>query len=437
MPTPVEIKPEELKLLQELVETQLGFLLKDTYDCQRAAEKMHAQGITTSYNSLRRIFGLVPSTHKPSRHLLNSLCKFASIPSWDQFQAYTQTRDNEEFSQMLHIYYRYEFFDPKKLALFTPPDAWSHWEFVFKYRNLVEAAVQKQDGELLDTLLNFPLDLNDVASIEKAYVALEPLYMALRGNPAFWLPLVERWIDDSATVRRILLEFYVDENSLDSYYGRLMSRDYPQNSDSFRVFQRLILIQKAWFHEGQKQAIRLWKEWDHQDIDYTFHPIPWARYAAWALKINRNKEPYLQFWRTTDNLWQQMAFANFFFRVSSLLDNDAHELWVDLPVRALSAPFKLFDSSNLHGYLTHAAWRKAKQEKWADVQTLLDQIDIYRIVNDNFEWYYRRYQKTREALNAHLGLDTIPAPSPPQLRAPRFQERQMPAGEQPTLRNRG
>ena len=106
MPTPVEIKPEELKLLQELVETQLGFLLNDTYDCQRAAEQMSHSGIPVSYNSLRRIFGLVPTPHKPSRHLLNSLCRFASIPSWDQFRAHTQKRDNEAFSQMLHIYYR-------------------------------------------------------------------------------------------------------------------------------------------------------------------------------------------------------------------------------------------------------------------------------------------------------------------------------------------
>lgn len=420
MPTPVEIKPEELKLLQELVETQLGFLLKDTYDCQRAAEQMSHSGIPISYNSLRRIFGLVPTPHKPSRHLLNSLCRFASIPSWDQFHAHTQKRDNEAFSQMLHIYYRYDFFDPKKLALFMPVDAWSQWEFVFKYRNFIEAAVQKQDQELLDNLLNFPLDLNDLSSIEKIYVALEPLYMALRGNPAFWLPLAERWIDESTPVRRILLEFYVDENSLDRYYGHLMSRDYPQNSDSFRVFQRLILLQKAWFHEGQEQAFHLWKTWAHSEIDYTFHPIPWARYAAWALKMDGNQEPYLKFWRETDNLWQQLAFANFFFRVSSVLDYDSHELWVDLPVRALSAPFKLFDSSNLHGYLTHLAWRKAKEQKWTEVERLLNQIDVYRIVNDNFEWYYSLFQKTRDLHREHQKLTDGTYTSPPQFRTPRF-----------------
>lgn len=420
MPTPLEIKPEELKLLKELVETQLGFLLKDTYDCQRAAEVMNYSGIPISYNSLRRVFGLVPTPHKPSRHLLNSLCRFASIPSWEQFHSYTQKRDNEAFSQMLHIYYRYDFFDPKKLALFMPADAWSQWEFVFKYRNFIEAAIQKKDQELLDTLLHFPLDLNDVSSIEKIYVALEPLYMALRGNPSFWLPLAERWIDESAPVRRILLEFYVDENSLHRYYGHLMSRDYPQNSDSFRVFQRLILLQKAWFHESQEQALNLWNQWDHSKIDYTFHPIPWARYSAWALKLEGNIEPYLKFWRETENLWQQLAFANFFFRVSSLLEIDAHELWLDLPVRALSAPFKLFDSSNLHGYLTHLAWRKAQEQKWTEVERLLNQIDIYRIVNDNFEWYYGLFEKTRDLFRDKLTRTGGTYTLPPQLRTPRF-----------------
>lgn len=399
MPTPLIVKPEELQLLREMVETRLGFLLKDTYDCKRAAEQLLENGESISYNTLRRIFHVVPSSHAPSRHVMNSLCRFVGIPSWDEFHPYAESKDTEAFSQLLHVYYRYGYVDPQKLTSFVQNESWDRWEFAFKYRDLIEAAARNNDFSILSLLLNFQLQQYTIGAIEKMFVAIEPLYLKIRENNQDWMAHVQIWLHQNETFRRILLEFYVDESALSGYYGQLISIDFLGSSPQFKTFQSLMMIQKYWINDSFEEAKKIFDLVEQDSNCYQFHPIPWARYAVWEYVITNSLSAYHKFWNESNDLWEQMAFANFFNRLCNVLDVYNASLWVDLPVGALSAPYRLFDSTNLYGYHTQAAWHWMKQGNLSKSRLHFEKINIYRVESDYFEWYFDRYQAVKHLIN--------------------------------------
>ena len=87
MPASVPISFHEKKWLVKIIQDVYGIQVIDAYSCQKLSEELERKAkISISYNTLRRLFGIIKGPTNASRFTLDSLCKGMGYTDFTAFQ---------------------------------------------------------------------------------------------------------------------------------------------------------------------------------------------------------------------------------------------------------------------------------------------------------------------------------------------------------------
>ncbi len=92
----IQIGEEDIDALTQQVNHTFGGNIKtkkNVFDLIDAIVKQHPKDVI-SFNTLRRFFKLIPSTHTPTIETLNILCRYCGYSSWDEF-TYVANQNSE------------------------------------------------------------------------------------------------------------------------------------------------------------------------------------------------------------------------------------------------------------------------------------------------------------------------------------------------------
>ena len=87
MPASIPISVHEKKWFLKLIHEVYGIQLVDAYACQRFSEELLTRArISISYNTLRRLFGIIKGSSQASRFTLDSISKSLGYADFAAFQ---------------------------------------------------------------------------------------------------------------------------------------------------------------------------------------------------------------------------------------------------------------------------------------------------------------------------------------------------------------
>ena len=405
MPSKHPLSEIEKDYLKKVCELKVGFPITDTYACIQLSGLILAKtGKTISYNTLRRMLGIVKTENSPSEYTLNLLAHFLGFDHWDSFILYLQKQENEQFLIKNHSLIYFGLVDKKWIHEFVQRLNQVEWQDSFKLKSLVQAAIYRRNEELLLALTDLPVSEYDNTSMQRLILAFEPvIWEAIQGDALFW-----RWIGDvlikRPIFRKVILEFYVNEDALDGYFGYWLNLPFEKVSDEFVLFRKLLNGQAAYQKAEETKDFEadicqtldqgLWK--DH-------HPILRGRVAAWGVIFGRiGKSELSEMCDSCENWYGKAAFTTFFYRLfwkSKGLQTFENWNW-----RARSPNLGMlstFEFSQWNNYLMVQAVFAQITQNFHDCEKHFTQIDKFLFAFDSMNWFYRQYETCEKFLREY------------------------------------
>ena len=402
MPAAVKLNQPEREALSEALYECFQIRPTDAYSCIQLANQIQLNsGVKISYNTLRRVFGIVKYQGNPSSFTMDLLAKVTGYPTWDDFVKALQNRDNERFLIKNHLLSLHGVYDLAWIRKFVQCKVTIDWQDSFQLKSLVQGALLNRDSTLLFELTNLLHYSDDDLSLQRLYMSFEPIVLnAIDSGPEFW-----SWVGDillvMPTLRKVLLEFYVHEAALDGYYGYWLNLNYSEMTEEFLVFRMLLNGQNAFakrldvseFRE-QIGQILFTKRWCQ------FHPIIKGRIAAWAAIFNlSNSKTHLDIFESCKTWYEKAAFTTFFYRLYWTFERDGKFLgWNWEGVVEKIGLLNTFEFSQWNNYLMIQAQMCHFDNDHVACGVNLDMVDPHLFALDNYEWFQEVYKDSKEYL---------------------------------------
>jgi len=405
MPAKHVLSDTEKGYLKKICEHTAGFPLQDTYSCSQLSDLIQTKtGKTISYNTLRRVFGIINTKNSPSEYSLNVLVHFLGFENWAAFILYLHKQENEQFLLKNHSFIHFGLLDMPWIKEFVSRLSKLEWQDAFKLKSLVQAAIYRRDEELLLILTDLPLSDQDHPSMQRLILAYEPIiWEAIHAEEIFW-----KWIggilQKRLIFRKVILEFYVNEDALDGYYGYWLNLPFEQVTEEFVLFRKLVNGQMAYSSgvdthsfEGEiSEAIDhgLWK---------THHPIIKGRIAAWAVLFGKIGKPELTAMCDSCEHWYgKAAFTTFFYRlfwVGSQASSFEDWNWEGSPLNL--GMLSTFEFSQWNNYLLVQAVFAQKRQNHVKAKETFDKIDKFLFAFDRLTWFHQQYESCEKFLREY------------------------------------
>lgn len=405
MPAKHVLSETEKTYLKKTCERTAGFALNDTYSCvQLSAEILAKTGKTISYNTLRRVFGIIKTDNSPSSYSLNVLVHFLGFENWESFILYLHKQENEQFLLKKHSLIHFGLLDMPWIQEFVNRLHQVDWQDAFKLKSLVQAAIYRRDEELLLILTDLPVSEQDHPSLQRLILVYEPvIWEAIHSKEVFW-----KWIggilQKRPIFRKVILEFYVNEDALEGYYGYWLNLPYEQVTEEFVLFRKLVNGQMAYStgidtrrFEGEISDVidqGLWK---------AHHPILKGRIAAWAVLFGKiGKSELTAMCDSCENWYGKAAFTTFFYRLvweGSEVDTFEDWNWEGSPINI--GMLSTFEFSQWNNYLLVQAVFAQKMQNHSKAQEIFLKIDKFLFAFDRLTWFHQQYDSCEKFLRKH------------------------------------
>lgn len=405
MPAKHPLSEIEKVYLKKICEGIAGFPLNDTYACvQLSALILEKTGKTLSYNTLRRVLGIIKTESLPSGYSLNLLAHFLGFAHWKSFILYLQKQENEQFLIKNHSLIYFGLIDQPWVTGFVQNLRQVDWQDAFKLKSLVQAAVNRRNEELLLLLTDLPVDEQDTTSMQRLILAFEPvIWEAIQGDASYW-----QWISEilhkRPIFRKVILEFYVNEDALDGYFGYWLNLPFEQVSDEFVFFRTLLNGQSAHqkgegTQEFEAEISRtldkgLWKR---------YHPILRGRIAAWGVLFGKIGKPELSdMCNSCEDWYGKAAFTTFFYRLFwKSKGAQTFENWNWREKTPNVAMLSTFEFSQWNNYLLVQAVFARTINNFEVCKEIFDQVDKFLFAFDSMNWFHAQYESCEKYLREH------------------------------------
>jgi hypothetical protein len=361
-------------------------------------------GKTISYNTLRRVFGIVKTKNSPSEYSLNVLVHFLGFENWASFILHIYRQENEQFLLKNHAFIHFELLDMPWIQEFVNRLHEVNWQDAFHLKSLVQAAIYRRDEELLLALTDLPLSEHDYPSLQRLILAFEPIiWEAIHEEEIFW-----KWIggilQKRLIFRKVILEFYVNEDSLDGYYGYWLNLPFEQVTEEFVLFRKLLNGQMAYSSGNDTYRFEaeisdvidrgLWK---------MLHPILKGRIAAWAVLFGKIGKPELTaMCDSCENWYGKAAFTTFFYRLfwdGSEASSFEGWNWQGSPLNL--GMLSTFEFSQWNNYLLVQAVFAQKTQNHTKAQEIFEKIDKFLFAFDRLTWFHHQYDSCEKFLREY------------------------------------
>ena len=246
MPAPIPICSNEQAWIKQYLQETYDIAVVDAFDCKALSEAVYKyKGTKISYSAFRRLFDLVPNTNSLSRYVLNALAEAVGFKNWELFKQHVARFDTNVINQNIQVYSR-QLPESRDLILDTLKNLpVATWTGGYQLQSILNLAIQNHDFDLLKEIAQLPFDIENPKTYEHLVIGFQSFYFqAIKGNQAI-VDFVSEAVPDSVLLQKCLLQAYVDENYLDTFFGQWISAVEDSKILDFKLFKNLLLCQKA------------------------------------------------------------------------------------------------------------------------------------------------------------------------------------------------
>lgn len=384
MPASIPISVQEKKWLLKLIHEVYGIHLVDAYACQRFSEELLTRArISISYNTLRRLFGIIKGSNQASRFTLDCISKSIGYEDFADFQQAVNQFEVDFFNDIL-ILNRLSIQQDDQLILRIVQDfQFVTWDEVYQMKSIVDLCLEVENFRLLKSIFEIKFDLRNEETTWKLYVAFQSIFIqSKQGNQAV-IDFVEELMPYNEMAQRILLQLFVDEDALKGYYGRWIQAASVDLVEDMELFQQLMLVQLAVLQHQNARAQELLNACHllFTENKVSYHPILKGRLAAWNLMLNDDVKICYRLFEGLESVKDQLFFIVFFYRLQEVFGQDITRINLIEHYRfdELRITFTFPEKQNLNVfYLLKARYWLIKNDKIQMAQVLSKFNPLYK-----------------------------------------------------------
>ncbi len=312
MPAPIAVSSNEYKWIRIYLQETYGITVVDSFDCQLLSEAIYKKnGIKISYSTFRRHFDLVPNNNSHSRFILNSISYSVGFRNWEHFKVHISSFDINVINQNIQFYAsKYKNSDNiiletlKKLHLET-------WMGSYQFQSIISFALESKDFELLDEVVCLKFDLENQLVYEHLVFVFQTIYFQALNNNIEVIQFVSEKISSSVLLQKCLLQAYVNENKLDSFFGEWLDAIQENTINDLLLFKYLLLVQREYTIDSLSPNLKKYWVLIENEINKNIdiHPILMSRIGVWDLILNQKEEKLIDYFASLTNPFDQADFA--------------------------------------------------------------------------------------------------------------------------------
>lgn len=220
MPRGISLNDENiLKRFKEIVQSRTDFNITLNKNYSLFSDKIFEKtGSNLSASTLKRIFSDNSKT-KPTKYSLDTIARAVDYDSWDDFvKKDVQFSDFERHEIIYNLKYE-SYLDVAEFnaifnRYFDTPYCYNITYF------LIEAAVKKNDEDVLLTIFNLPKVWDMIADNYMSYYFMEKVGMLFRDTTIIH-KLIPHY-SQHPVAQTSYIEIFIDEEQLNGYYGELL-----------------------------------------------------------------------------------------------------------------------------------------------------------------------------------------------------------------------
>lgn len=384
MPASIPISVQEKKWFLKLIHEVYGIQLVDAYACQRFSEELLTRArISISYNTLRRLFGIIKGSHQASRFTLDCISKSLGYEDFADFQQAVNQLEVDFFNDIL-ILNRLSIQQDDQLILRIVQDfQFVTWDEVYQMKSIVDLCIEVENFRLLKSIFETKFDLHNEETTWKLYVAFQSIFIQSKQGNQTIIDFVTDLMPHNEMAQRILLQLFVDEDSLTGYYGRWIQAASVDLVEDMELFKLLMQIHLAILKQDSVSAQELLNQCNSLFMEnkMIYHPILKGRLAAWNLMLKDDREMCYRLFEGLQSVKDQLFFIVFFYRLQEIFGRDITliDLIEHYRFDELRITFTFPKKQNLNVfYLLKARYWLLKNDKTLMAQSLAKFNPVYK-----------------------------------------------------------
>ncbi|MHA8109576.1 hypothetical protein [Aquirufa sp. A-Brett2-W8] len=388
MPASIPISFHEKKWVVKIIQDVYGIRVIDAYSCQKLSEELERKAkISISYNTLRRLFGIIKGPTNASRFTLDSLCKGMGYTDFTAFQQAVNQFEKDFFNEMLILNRLGNRKDDQIILGIVQQFQMKTWDEVYQFKSIIDLCLEVKNFDLLTQIFELPFDTNSEDVTWRLYVSFQSIYVQSCQNNEAVINYVAGLLKTNELAQRILLQLFVEEDCLQGYYGKWLLATSEDLVEDMPVFKNLLLCQLAFeLHDipDAKRHLALSKNAFQEGI----HPNLKGRIAAWDYILESRSETAHQFVNGLKDFSSKLSFLVFFYRLLEVYQQDlsVFDFIGGFVVDDLLINFSFPEKHNLNKmYLLKARYFIQKGNK-VEARSAMSQINLLYIYSCDKGW---------------------------------------------------
>lgn len=297
--------------LKRKIESRFGRPIRYSKDCEALALSLErACHEKVSATTLKRLFGFARSVEKPRLYTLNVLAEYVGYPDWSSLLSNLEKNEREwgateapakqeksgpgdihDLNHQLIYSLTTQQIDTEKVVQLCRRYG-KRAEIMPFFNDMVNLAGRLKNLQFLRGIFRLP-NIFDESLHSKAelFYAGQNIGLLLRSYPELAIELTDQYAADKQA-RKYLVEWFVDEDYLDGYYGRLLDQYHVHTKSQGR--DRLFYWALKYTQAALAGDVLARQEW-YQKIKKMkrpegLHPIVAARYTGICLAEEKNEK---------------------------------------------------------------------------------------------------------------------------------------------------
>ncbi len=388
MPASVPISFHEKKWLIKIIQEVYGIQVIDAYSCQKLSEELEKKGkISISYNTLRRLFGIIKGPTNASRFTLDSLSRGMGYLDFTAFQQAVNQFEKDFFNEMLILNRLGNRKDDQIILGIVQQFQMKTWDEVYQFKSIIDLCLEVKNFDLLTQIFELPFDTKDEDVTWRLYVSFQSIYVQSCQNNEAVINYVADLLKTNELAQRILLQLFVEEDCLQGYYGKWLLATSEDLVEDMPVFKNLLLCQLAFELQdipGAKRHLVLSKNAFQEGM----HPNLKGRIAAWDYILESKSKTAHQFFNELQDFSSKLSFLVFFYRLLEVYQQDlsVFDFIEGFEVDDLLINFSFPEKHNLNKmYLLKARYFILKGNK-VQARSAMSQINLLYIYSCDKGW---------------------------------------------------
>jgi len=318
MPKSINVIEEERVYILKSIEDNFGLKVNSANDCAILSEIIFKEtSILISYNTLRRFFKILPNSNFPSLYTVNVLSKLIGFKDFTSLREYRANLIRDFIHENLHLINISHGINVTILNEIVPLLHEDHWENIYQTRSLIDLFIKKGENEFIALFFDKVIDENNWEELYKYYVAFQPIHAAAKLNNKPLIDFISKNINKYKVVQQVLLQLYVEEDSLEGYYGEWINSCSIYRTSDILIFCTCMKLQYH-FSKNEIAIVKiLLNQLNELVKQYTskIHPIIQGRISAWNFII-KNDSSYLERYIVTNSdVFENISTLTFFYRL--------------------------------------------------------------------------------------------------------------------------